>query len=525
MGTGGKISLDLQKYHALQDGVVNNMTEYPEGRFKGQGIVICGGGPRYFSCAWVCINMLRHWGCTLPIEVWYLGDVEMDDAMRGLLATIPGGKITTVDAYKIRETYPARRLSGWELNPYSIIHSKFEEVIFLDADNVALRDPRFFFKTTPYIATGAIFWPDYRRLEPSRPIWEICRVNYRDEPEFESGQIVVDKRRCWRSLQMAMHLNEHSDFYYKHIHGDKDTFHMAWHMLEQVYAMPSRGIEGLDRVMCQHDFEGNRVFQHRNMAKWPDAPTAKIRGFQEEARCYGYFHDLNKRWSGKVGLPSTVSSRGRTLQAQLIAQRHFTYLRVGYDERDLELLSGNQIGKGLAGLEQRWFVLDSAQQAPRLCIVGESNTTCQLQQDGDGVWRGKWSVHEGMPIELIPKGTASVTPAVVQAAVRSVAVVPPAASPATYEGKGCAGEYIYMRVGYDLRRMVLGESGAVTHGATGIEKVWWHVAATDGSKGLLCIGAKLGDPICSLSRSGDGVWRGDWTKHERMPIQLVPIPK
>ena len=47
---------------------------------------------------------------------------------------------------------------------------------------------------------SAIFWPDFGRLGPERPIWQICEVPYRDEPEFETGQVVVDKRRQRISL-------------------------------------------------------------------------------------------------------------------------------------------------------------------------------------------------------------------------------------------------------------------------------------------------------------------------------------
>ena len=39
----------------------------------GRGIVICGGGERYFCCAWVCVNILRRHGCVRPIELWHLG--------------------------------------------------------------------------------------------------------------------------------------------------------------------------------------------------------------------------------------------------------------------------------------------------------------------------------------------------------------------------------------------------------------------------------------------------------------------
>jgi hypothetical protein len=46
-----------------------------------RGIIICGGGLRYFPCAWVCIKILRHLGCRLPIEPWHLGKRKMPDAL------------------------------------------------------------------------------------------------------------------------------------------------------------------------------------------------------------------------------------------------------------------------------------------------------------------------------------------------------------------------------------------------------------------------------------------------------------
>ena len=47
---------------------------YPADRFSGRGIVICAGGARLLTGAWVTINILRRTlGCTLPIQVWHLG--------------------------------------------------------------------------------------------------------------------------------------------------------------------------------------------------------------------------------------------------------------------------------------------------------------------------------------------------------------------------------------------------------------------------------------------------------------------
>lgn len=57
----------------------------PPGDCFGKGIVIYGGGVRYFANAWISISLLRELGCKLPIELWHLGEREIDSHMRGLL--------------------------------------------------------------------------------------------------------------------------------------------------------------------------------------------------------------------------------------------------------------------------------------------------------------------------------------------------------------------------------------------------------------------------------------------------------
>ena len=70
--------------------------------------------------------------------------------------------------------------------------------------------------------------------------------------------------------------------------------------------MPSRPIEPLhidgrtDGVMCQHDFEGNRIFQHRNFGKWTlDAPNPRIGGFRLEEDCLRHLAALEALWTGR----------------------------------------------------------------------------------------------------------------------------------------------------------------------------------------------------------------------------------
>jgi hypothetical protein len=292
------------EHRAWLDQAVERAERSPRRSFSGRGIVIAGGGGKYFPCAYVLIRLLRHLGCRLPIELWHLGAAELSAEMRAL---VEPHAVATIDAHEVRHQFPVRRLHGWELKPYAIIHSSFEEVLLLDADNVPIADPTYLFDTPHYRVPGAAFWPDFGRLSADNPIWRVTGVAYRPEPEFESGQMLIDKIRCWRALQVTLHLNEHSDFYYRHLHGDKDTFHLAWRRLQQLYAMPQRGPGSLPGTILQYDFAGQPLFQHRNFAKWQlHGPNRHIVGFRHEKQCLAYLHEL--RQSGVACPPRAATA-------------------------------------------------------------------------------------------------------------------------------------------------------------------------------------------------------------------------
>ncbi|HVA49031.1 MAG TPA: glycosyltransferase [Pirellulales bacterium] len=305
---------------------LNSLPRYPE-QFDGRGIVICAGGIRYFVCAYVAAKMLRHLGCSLPIQFWHLAD-EIDDEMRSLVAPL-GVACIDADALNRRRSRPYRILKGWELKSFAILQSPYREVLLLDADNVPVVDPSFLLETREFRERGAIFWPDdVFPFAPNSPVWEIFEVPPRHEPQFESGQLVIDKRRTWRALNLAMHYNEHSDFYYRHVHGDKETFHLAFLRTNTPFAMPSRPVHGLAihgvrTAFCQHDFAGRRVFQHRIGDKWRlDGKNRHLADFWFEDLCRYFIDELAARWSGRRSgrrrLASTGADRGHTIgNAQL----------------------------------------------------------------------------------------------------------------------------------------------------------------------------------------------------------------
>jgi glycosyltransferase involved in cell wall biosynthesis len=391
------------EWHKLQDEAKASAPAYPTNRFSGRGIVVCAGGARFFTCAWVLLRVLREvLKCSLPVQVWHMGPQEMDWRMSRLLEE-QGAEVT--DAWRVGppETRPSH---GWPLKPFALLHSRFREVLLLDADNVPAVNPEQLFDTPPYRQTGALFWPDLDPLPPASPIWDICRVPYRAEPSFESGQVLIDKQRCWNALLLTMHLNQHASFYYQHLNGDKDTFHMAWRMLDQPYSMTPHAVNPLPAepapafqyrgpVLLQHDFEGNVVFQHRNFPKWillgenPHYP-----GFQYEREILGFLRELNGRWDGRVATLVLQPPRGCSPDEGL----WFRYERVSSDTRMLQFLQDGVIGHGSGGGERQWELRDESGE--RVLAISGRLLTCTLTENAPGIWKGKWLQYEQMPVEL-----------------------------------------------------------------------------------------------------------------------------
>lgn len=79
---------------------------------------------------------------------------------------------------------------------------------------------------------------------------------------------------------------------------------------------------------------------------------------------------------------------------------------------------------------------------------------------------------------------------------------------------------LYRRVRYDERIIELGSERMIGSGAAECERLWHENHVDD--KPILTI-SRIDRPTCHLERDDEGVWRGAWLEHERMPIELIPF--
>lgn len=358
----------------------------------------------YLPAAWVVVSELRRLGCTLPVTWCHLGPAEFDDHLRGLVEPLG---VTVIDLREW-EQCPGNRmriLAGWESKIAAVYASGYREVLFLDADSLPVRDPTYLFDAPEYRATGAAFWPDVPPAAGGEWLPEVCwhncglaypgRGNYRD---FESGQFVVDTRRCARGLWAARFLNEHSDYYYQFLFGDKSTFHLGFRAAGDVWAMPARGPGGTGASLHQYDFRGEHLFDHWTRNKptlngWPNPGVLRHR-----AECEGHLARLRSLWDGRLW-----SRTADPETAARLAGTRWKYDRVGIGHRPLELKAGGEVGAGAAGRERRWAVSRGADGTPVLAVLGDDGAVTMFLRPDGAKWVGRWEEFERGPVTLTPE--------------------------------------------------------------------------------------------------------------------------
>ena len=265
------------------------LPDYPASGYSGRGVVLTGGGVRHFGGALVVFATLRKQGCHLPGELWVTEAERREipapvvEALEGHLGAavrvIPeaGPSGTKRDAGKLEKNFQAKVAA--------LVHSSFQEVLFLDSDNIPITNACEMFDEGGYRETGTMFWRDLWPASPAVDLQAISGTKAPLDVTHESGQILLDKERGWRPLMVAAYFNLLGPaLYYRLLSeelgdGDKETFAHAF-LTENLpeYTVPqdvggagADGAHGDSSVvryaMLQRRPSGEPLFLHQNLRK------------------------------------------------------------------------------------------------------------------------------------------------------------------------------------------------------------------------------------------------------------------
>ncbi|SMN21319.1 similar to Saccharomyces cerevisiae YJL186W MNN5 Alpha-1,2-mannosyltransferase [Maudiozyma saulgeensis] len=258
--------------------IINNLN------IKGKGIVTVGGG-RYSVLLITMLETLRHSGTTLPVEVFIPPKDEGDDEFCNIF--LP--KLNAKCVY-FKDILPSNIVDNIEVKSYQIkamalVLSTFKDIIFLDADNFAMKNLDNVFDSTIYKETGLVIWPDLWRRFTAPIYYKIADIPYNKDkrvrysfddvspvsryekdptnidstskdskipfhdlegtiadPASESGQMLINKEKHLHTLLLALYYNIYGPMWYYFMfsqgtagEGDKETFISAAHALNLPY--------------------------------------------------------------------------------------------------------------------------------------------------------------------------------------------------------------------------------------------------------------------------------------------------
>ena len=237
---------------------------------EGRGIVICGGGVPLFSTGLVVVKLLRQHGCNLPIEWCYADNGELPQDAINSLEAIDGVRCVNLDEVP---AYKGINKRGFQIKPMAICASSFQEVLFIDSDDLPIRDPSYLFETPEYQKTGALIWKDFWQFKVgdcfTAPDKKVClhRLLGIEAPEigefeFESGQLLINKAKHKKGMQMCLYMSLQSKDYHELSYGDKDCYALSFRATGEDYSLIEKSPGIVGKVSGNDEFEGYGMIQH-----------------------------------------------------------------------------------------------------------------------------------------------------------------------------------------------------------------------------------------------------------------------
>ncbi|KAA6417834.1 MAG: hypothetical protein FRX49_12190, partial [Trebouxia sp. A1-2] len=260
--------------------VQQNVTQVRQQR----GIVIPSGGGQMLANAYVAARVIRNYhACDLPIEIAYFGEHEIDAYHKHLFTSISHVSLVDLSAVHRLEYKSDVAIGGYAIKAFAIIYSSFAEVLCLDSDSIPMHDPSALFETASYKEYGNIFWSDANINGLDAIVYQMFELQppWVAEEAFlaaESGQILLNRQKHADVLHWLWFVTTNSDFFYARMHGDKDTYRLAfaladkageYHQIKvgpQLGLMPWKAARGLVYVSAgfvQPGFANVTAFYHR----------------------------------------------------------------------------------------------------------------------------------------------------------------------------------------------------------------------------------------------------------------------
>lgn len=242
----GQLNSDVNVAHTMRDACKREASHWERRPYSGRGIITASEGSKRMLQTLTSVPILRK-SCDLPIELFYADADELTSEQIHTLSGF-GVKCINVQSFLAFDGYDARNFS---IKAVALYLSSFEEVIWMDADIIPLKNMDELFDIPSYKRDGHFFFEDifsYGKNEnamtqSTRKLFERFGVMMPNgTPETDSGLFLVHKGTVPANfVAINLVLNMQHKVLYKHVYGDKELYRLSM-------------------ALCDHTFTTNDVF-------------------------------------------------------------------------------------------------------------------------------------------------------------------------------------------------------------------------------------------------------------------------
>lgn len=291
---------DLEQLHQMQENAFNSST-ITANYLNGKSIVT-SCYRKEIAGTYILLCELSRLDMAIPIEIFYRDGELNQDEITELTALYPQYiqfKKLATHIEDFNDRWGNKK--GWATKVYSILESEYSENMWIDSDNIPIRNCLNLFDDDEYKEKGSLFWRDVYSIDRADQywsgsiMWKVFNVPYNDGEPFESGQFLLNKNKIIKQLELMLYYTNNQQIYYQ-FGGDAECWRMAWqyvsikqnkyhaqmnyHASKEVpygfmpYGPFHKGVPnpwhkyGGGTVMVQRDRIGNELFNHRNITKF-----------------------------------------------------------------------------------------------------------------------------------------------------------------------------------------------------------------------------------------------------------------
>lgn len=202
-----------------------------------KGIVYVSGKGYY----WLTILSIKYIRDVLkdktPVEIFVPFRDKHDNHCNKISLVYPNVKCSFFSDYlSYGQLY---NLSGYQYKSLAMLLTSFNEILYLDSDNIPISSVADMFNNPNYLKTGFISWADFWKRSTNYNFYSMAGLTrfanpISSTPSVEAGQILINKEHHIRTLLLAYYYNYYGPQYFYPLfsqgfpgEGDKETFYLA----------------------------------------------------------------------------------------------------------------------------------------------------------------------------------------------------------------------------------------------------------------------------------------------------------